>query len=79
MTTSNDHDILIRLEGKVDGINERLDKVNGRVGEAEDEITALKLAQAKDNGKWSSSKWTMVSAIAVSLWTAIEVFRAIVN
>lgn len=33
---------LARIEVKVDGINERLDKINGRVGEVESSISAIR-------------------------------------
>ncbi len=57
-----DHDILIRIDENVNGINTRLDKLNGRVKINEDNIGGLK--------GWRSmliGAWTML-LVGFSLW-----------
>lgn len=61
------HDQIMRslgnLEGKVDGINERLDKLNGSVARHEKSIQGLDILNAERKGAW---KVTAVVAGAVS-------------
>lgn len=41
------------LEGKIDGINRRLDITNGRIAKSEDNIANLKTSEAVSNNKFN--------------------------
>lgn len=61
--------VLGNLEGKVDGINERLDKVNGRLGKHDEAIATL---TASDN--YRKGQATLTAIIWSTVVTAIGWF-----
>lgn len=60
-----------RLDGKVDGINQRLDTVNGRLGKHDKGIESLNLTRATQAGsqKVIALIWNTLVATAVSYLT----------
>lgn len=53
MADMKDHDILIRIDENVDGINKRLDKQDGRIKTNEDDIVGLKVWRSMLIGAWT--------------------------
>ena len=49
MTDNTDHDLLIRIDGKVSSICRSMEKLNGRMEKAEDDIGDLKIQQTEHN------------------------------
>lgn len=67
-TRSQDHDLLIQIDSKLDHVVERINKINGSVGRHDQCITDLKTGQAAQDVEIKhlderTRNWTVVNSL----------------